>query len=157
MPKGTLGNLTPADRHGSVQVRSSLLCKCFLLFSLSVSIFCSMFLTNTHIHTDTHSSSSTPNQETFFFPLSTFLISHSTRELQCHYAKSHDGLFAQWQTFELFSISPSLTTLKLDSKIIFANLCNRKKEAQKNLSLARVLLYLFPLQNYSLKNKIMVH
>ena len=39
VPKGTLGNLTPADRHGSVQVRSSLFASVFCSPSLFLYLF----------------------------------------------------------------------------------------------------------------------
>lgn len=60
MPKqGTLGNLTPADRHGSVQVCSTLICQCFssLLSSLSVRFLRSILINIVpHIYTP-HTSS----------------------------------------------------------------------------------------------------
>lgn len=106
VPKGTLGNLTPADRHGSVQVRSSLICQCFLL-SPSLFLYLLFDVLFIDIATPTH----TTRHTLIDTPIWIF-ISKASMSL-CKVASL--VIFARWQAFELF---PSSTTVKSDWKII---------------------------------------
>ena len=54
MPKGTLGNLTPADRHGSVQVRSSLFASVLCSPSLFLYLFDVFLIRHHYKHSHTH-------------------------------------------------------------------------------------------------------